>query len=71
MDYFSRLGPIDPQIVKDDRLIPALAYLKKFEELNEKAAAGNLTTAEYVLLQQLNVAERNVSINLRQLSSRN
>ena len=30
MDYFSRLGPIDPQIVKDDRLIPALAYLKKF-----------------------------------------
>ena len=68
MDYFSRLGPIDPQIVKDDRLIPALAYLKKFEELNEKAAAGNLTTAEYVLLQQLNVAELYQFEQARELS---
>ena len=68
MDYFSRLGPIDPQIVKDDRLIPALAYLKKFEELNGKAAEGNLTTAEYVLLQQLNVAELYQFEQARELS---
>lgn len=30
MDYFSCLGPIDPQIEKDDKLVPALSYLNQF-----------------------------------------
>ncbi len=57
MDYFSQLGPIDPQIEKDGRLIPALAYVEKFEELNAKAAEGNLTSAEYALIEKLDLAE--------------
>ena len=53
LDYFSCLGPIDPQIEKEGRLVPALAYLSQFERLNAKAEAGALTTAEYALLSKL------------------
>lgn len=57
MDYFSRLGPIDPQIDKNGKLVPALSYLKQYERLNEKAQKGGLTTVEYGLLQQLDVGD--------------
>jgi ClpP class serine protease len=30
MDYFSRLGPIDPQLFKEDRFVPALSYLIQY-----------------------------------------
>jgi ClpP class serine protease len=43
MDYFSVLGPIDPQVPKDDKMVPALGYL-------EKSQSGNLTTAELAFL---------------------
>ena len=33
MSYFSVLGPIDPQIEKDGRLVPALSYLSRFQRL--------------------------------------
>ena len=57
MNYSSCLGPIDPQVYKDDRLIPALSYLYQFERLNEKAAQGNLTSAEYALLSKMDLGE--------------
>jgi len=57
MDYFSCLGPIDPQIEKENRLVPALAYLKQFEKLNEKAAKGELTSAEFALIQKMDPGE--------------
>lgn len=57
MDYFSRLGPIDPQISKDGKLVPALSYLNQYEKLNKKAASGELTTAEYAMLKQLDLGE--------------
>lgn len=57
MDFFSCLGPIDPQIEKDGKLVPALAYLNQFERLNEKAQQGNLTSAEYALLSKLDLGE--------------
>lgn len=68
MDYFSRLGPIDPQIVKDDRLVPALSYLNQYEKLNKKAMEGNLTTAEYAMLQQFDVGELYQFEQARELS---
>ncbi len=68
MDYFSRLGPIDPQIPKDDRLVPALSYLNQYERLNEKAREGHLTTAEYAMLQQLDVGELYQFEQARELS---
>lgn len=49
MNYFSTLGPIDPQVERRDGregLIPALGYLVKYRELVEKSKNGTLTSAE-------------------------
>jgi len=51
MDYYSVLGPIDPQLPKQGGgYVPALGYLKKYEELMEKANKGSLNTAEVAYL---------------------
>ncbi len=50
MDYFSVLGPIDPQLNKDDKMVPALGYLEQYERLIRKSSQGNLTTAELAFL---------------------
>lgn len=68
MDYFSRLGPVDPQIFKDNNLVPALSYLKQYEKLNKKAEAGNLTTAEYAMLNKLDLGELYQFEQARELS---
>jgi hypothetical protein len=48
MNYFSTLGPIDPQVERRDGkgLIPALGYLAKYKEMVEKSAMNMLTPAE-------------------------
>lgn len=46
MDYYSVLGPIDPQIKHNGRWLPALGYLEQFKRLVEKSVAGTLTTLE-------------------------
>ncbi len=68
MDYFSCLGPIDPQIEKDGVLVPALSYLNQFERLNEKAQKGVLTSAEYALLSKLDLGELYQFEQARELS---
>jgi len=57
MDHFSCLGPIDPQIVKDGQLIPALSYLNQFKRLNKKASSSQLTSVEYSLIHQMDPGE--------------
>lgn len=57
MDYYSCLGPIDPQVERDGRLVPALSYLAQFRRLVERSEEGTLTTAELVLLKELDLAE--------------
>lgn len=76
MDYYSVLGPIDPQVERErpdgTRSVPALGYLLKYDELIKKSAAGTLTTAELsFLLERFDPAElhefeqaRNLSISL-------
>jgi Serine dehydrogenase proteinase len=56
MDYFSVLGPIDPQVQnKDGKWVAALGYLDK---VNELIAKGNdLTQAEYLILKDFDLAE--------------
>jgi len=57
MDYFACLGPIDPQVeIEDGRFVPALSYLIQYERLKAKPAE-ELTAAEMVLLQKLDLAE--------------
>jgi hypothetical protein len=51
MDYYSVLGPIDPQVEQPDgKMIPALGYLEKYDELIKKSQNGSLTTAEMTFL---------------------
>ncbi len=68
MDYFSCLGPIDPQIERDGKLVPALAYLNQFERLNEKASTSSLSTAEYALVSKLDLGELYQFEQARELS---
>ena len=37
MDYHSCLGPIDPQLEKDGRLVPALSCVSPFETLDNRS----------------------------------
>lgn len=52
MDYYSVLGPIDPQVERpnSDVWVPALGYLVQYERLIAKSKAGKLTTAEMAFL---------------------
>ena len=52
MDYYSRLGPIDPQVEISDgsRMVPALGYLERYEILIKKADQGSLNMAEMNIL---------------------
>ena len=51
MDYYSVLGPIDPQIRnRDNRYVPALGYLEKFQQLIDKSSKGGLNQAELAFL---------------------
>lgn len=51
MDYYSRLGPIDPQVdTTTGRLVPALGYLRQWEKLIEKGKDGTLTPVEFQLM---------------------
>lgn len=70
MDYFSRLGPIDPQVEKDGKLVPALSYLVQYKRLLAKDRKGELTSAEYVLLEKFDLAELHQYEQARTLSIR-
>lgn len=57
MNYFSCLGPIDPQIEKDGKLVPAMSYLNQYQRLCEKAESGRLNMAELILLNSFDPGE--------------
>jgi membrane-bound ClpP family serine protease len=51
MNYYSRLGPIDPQVeTAPGKLVSALGYLIQWERLLNKAKKGELTTVEAQLM---------------------
>lgn len=57
MDHFACLGPIDPQVEREGKLVPALSYLEQFNRLVNKSMQGQLSTAELALLSKLDLAE--------------
>lgn len=57
MDYSSSLGPIDPQVYNGNNWVPALGYLDKVDELIIKSANNELTEAEFLILQKIDLAE--------------
>lgn len=50
MDYYSILGPIDPQVPRSGGRVPALGYLEKYDALIRKSREGKITTAEVTYL---------------------
>lgn len=56
MDYSSSLGPIDPQVFNGKEYVPALGYLDQVEKLLEKSRDNTLTPAEFVILQNQDLA---------------
>ena len=47
MDYYSVLGPIDPQLQnRDGKWVPGAGYLQKYQQMIEKDRKVGLTTAE-------------------------
>ena len=70
MDYFSVLGPIDPQVPSQDgnKLIPAIGYLIKFQELLQKANSGEAGAAELEILLNFNQGELYSYEQARELS---
>lgn len=56
MDYSSSLGPIDPQVFNGKQWVPARGYLDKVEEMFDKSNKGTLSNAEFVMLQNQDLA---------------
>ena len=58
MNYFSVLGPIDPQVRnKDGAWVAALGYLDKVNEMIEKSKNDELSPAEFMILKELDLGE--------------
>jgi hypothetical protein len=69
MDFFSVLGPIDPQVKnKEGRFVPALGYLDKINELLSKSSNNKLTPAEFIILKEFDLAELRAYEQARDLS---
>jgi membrane-bound ClpP family serine protease len=71
MDYFACLGPIDPQVERDGKLVPALSYLLQWDRFVGKSQNGTLTDAEFLIMRGMDLAElhqfemaRDLSISL-------
>lgn len=68
MDYFAVLGPIDPQVMKGNRLVPALAYLIQLDDLRERDRNGNITAVDIELASKLDLAELEIFKQAQNLS---
>lgn len=71
MDFSSSLGPIDPQVEREGKLVPALSYLLQWDRLVQKSQNQTLTEAEFLIMQGMDLAElhkfemaRDLSISL-------
>lgn len=72
MDYSAALGPIDPQVGRQDNPmpVPALGYLEQYDRLIERSAKGLLTSAELAyLIQKFDPAELYQYEQARELST--
>ena len=58
MNYFSVLGPIDPQIqIRDGRWVSVSGYLDIIDELIEKSKNKEISPAEYTMLINIDLGE--------------
>ncbi len=70
MNYFSVLGPIDPQVQnKEGRMVAALGYLDKVNELIDKARNNTISQAEFLILKDFDLAELKTYEQARELAT--
>lgn len=68
MDYYSSIGPIDPQVHNGKNWVPALGYIDKVNEIIENSRTVDLSPAEYAMLSQIDLAEMRRYEQARDLS---
>jgi hypothetical protein len=69
MDYYGRLGPIDPQIEnRNGNNVPALGYLEQYSRLIKKADEGKINGGEIQILLNFDQAELYKYEQARELS---
>lgn len=73
MSYSASLGPLDPQIPRNNGMYPALGFLDEYNKLCNYGLYKRLTEAEILLLNKLELADirlfeqfRDLSVNLVQ-----
>ncbi len=71
MNYYSVLGPIDPQVPSQDqrRLVSALGFLIRYEELLERATTGKAGAGDLEILLNFNQGELYAYDQARALSN--
>lgn len=58
MNYYSALGPVDPQVQnREGKLVAALGYLDKINDLLSKAQDNTISQAEFLILKDFDLAE--------------
>lgn len=58
MNYYSALGPVDPQVQnRDGKLVAALGYLDKINDLLAKVQNNTISQAEFLILKDFDLAE--------------
>jgi len=70
MNYRSVLGPIDPQVLNktNDKMVPALGYLDKIDDIIEKSRKETITKAEILILKDFDLAELRLYEQAKELS---
>ncbi len=68
MNYYSSLGPIDPQVIANGKLVSYQGYIDQFEILKEKSKNGTITLIEAQMALNLNLADLNHCIQSRNLT---
>ena len=68
MNYYSTLGPIDPQVQVNGKFVSAQGYIDQFEILKEKSRNGSITPIEVQMALNLNLADLNFYMQARNLT---
>lgn len=68
MNYYSSLGPIDPQVPVNGKYVSAQGYIEQFEIMKEKSKEGTITAIEAQMALNLNLADLNHYIQARNLT---
>ncbi len=73
MNYFSCLGPIDPQVERNidgqKRLVPALSYINQYNKFIQNAQQNNISSVEFSLFkEQFNLAELETFMQAQELT---